>query len=43
MKIKSFVAFLTLPVDADVKSKIIFEKAGTVPRLLPQTHNYMVF
>jgi hypothetical protein len=35
MKTKSFVPFFTLPVDADVKSRKIYEKAGPVPRLLP--------
>jgi hypothetical protein len=30
MKTKTYVAILTLPVDADVKRRKIYEKTGTV-------------
>jgi hypothetical protein len=43
MKTKNVVSFFTLPVDADVKSKKIFEKTGTVPILLSQTHDHKYF
>jgi hypothetical protein len=43
MKTKKFVPIFTLPVDAYVKSRKIYEKTGKLPRLLPQTHDYKAF
>jgi hypothetical protein len=43
MKTKSFVPLFTLPVAANIKSRKFTKKAGTVPRLLPQTHDHKVF
>jgi hypothetical protein len=45
MKTRSFVAFFTLPADADVKRRKMYEKkkTGTTPRLLPQAHDQKVF
>jgi hypothetical protein len=39
MKTKSFETFLTLLVDAEKFTK----KAGTIPRLLPQTQEQKIF
>jgi hypothetical protein len=43
MKIKSFVAFLTLPVDAVVKAGKFRKKTGVVQRLVLQNHDHKVF
>jgi hypothetical protein len=40
---KGFVPLLTLSLDADVKNTGKFtKKDGTVPRVLPQTHDHKV-
>jgi hypothetical protein len=45
MKTKSFVPFFTLPVDADVKSRKIYEKTDTVQDyfLKAQTYYHKIF
>jgi hypothetical protein len=43
MKTILFVPFFTLPVDADVESRQIYEKAVTLPISLPQSHDHKVF